>query len=60
MKVIVNLRLRSYSHDSCKFYGEINSRHGEIKLRQQQYKYYRDLLLNFPKAVAESVEKQNG
>jgi hypothetical protein len=53
MKVIVNLRLRSYSHDSCKFYEE-------IKLRQQQYKYYRDLLLNFPKAVAESVEKQNG
>jgi type I restriction enzyme S subunit len=36
----------------------------EIKLRQQQYEYYRDLLLSFPKAVAEtpleSVEKHNG
>ena len=36
----------------------------EIALRQQQYQYYRDLLLSFPKAVAEtpleSVEKQNG
>ncbi len=36
----------------------------EIALRQQQYEYYRDLLLSFPKAVAEtpleSVEKQNG
>jgi hypothetical protein len=59
-KVIVNLRLRSCSHDSCKFYGEINSRHCEIKLCEQQYEYYRDLLLRFPKAVAESVEKQNG
>ena len=56
----MNLRLRRCSHDSCKFYGEINSRHREIKLRQQQYEYYRDLLLSFPKAVAESVEKQNG
>jgi type I restriction enzyme S subunit len=36
----------------------------EIKLRQQQYEYYRDLLLSFPKPVAktplESVEKHNG
>jgi type I restriction enzyme S subunit len=36
----------------------------EIKLRQQQYEYYRDLLLSFPKPIAEtpleSVEKHNG
>ncbi len=36
----------------------------EIKLRQQQYAYYRDLLLSFPKAVTEtpleSVEKKHG
>jgi len=36
----------------------------EIALRQQQYQYYRDLLLSFPKALAEtpleSVENQNG
>ncbi|MGO0307480.1 restriction endonuclease subunit S [Endozoicomonas acroporae] len=28
----------------------------EIKLRQQQYEYYRDLLLNFPKPVATEVQ----
>ena len=28
----------------------------EIKLRQQQYEYYRDLLLNFPKPVANEVQ----
>lgn len=36
----------------------------EIELRQQQYEYYRDLLLHFPKAVPEtpleSVENQHG
>ena len=36
----------------------------EISLRQQQYEYYRDLLLSFPKpapeAPLESVEKKHG
>lgn len=36
----------------------------EIELRQQQYAYYRDLLLSFPKAVTEtpleSVEEKHG
>ena len=36
----------------------------EIELRQQQYEYYRDLLLSFPKpapeAPLESVEKKHG